>query len=665
MATSSERRVAAGLLGVLLAVHLARYLVSAFVAPVHIVENGSQRRRLAPKSYFHATSTTHVYSNPLDLVDDNDGDDNVGSNHQKGDLDSISEAYDGYSRDMKDQIIMESSEYQIVDLRDRNDGKTRNEERSSSSLPVRILRGSTRLLVGRPFRWMHLLLDRPSKPGKLILLRCGQSVFNANGTFTGWADVDLTQQGIQECQHAARLLLAEGYTPDLVYTSRLKRSIRSARIVLQELQMPFLPVFKSVFLNERSYGAATGLSKAETAERMGASVVQAWRNTLKARPPPMSRDDPYYPGKDRRYIDLKGNQIPLTESLKEAMKRSTVLWDNRIQGQIRQGNSVMVVGHGNTLRGLMQAVDDIDDRDILHVNLPTGIPVVYHFDTNMKPLPAGKRISQAYTNAIFLEKPGLLEEAMRRQDVWKQLVPGFEADQMQSHLHVPRDQSLVSALQRLRMEQEAERVIAQVIKNGMYAIDSEDDSKKKKDSGDMVGDGENRMSNYDPLHSLSSSSSLDHRSTHEAWDDDPSMFEDWDEFSDDFDDDETPVFNWMNASTLSSSTSDEPNIIEAPVAKRSNPVVVFVRHGRTLHNKLGLFTGWEDPPLAPEGIEDARRAGRILREHGFEFDVVYTSWLGRAIDTAMYVLDELDSVWVQMIKSWRLNERMCKCTIGV
>jgi 2,3-bisphosphoglycerate-dependent phosphoglycerate mutase len=455
-------------------------------------------------------------------------------------------------------------------------------------------------------------------------------------------DPDLTAQGIQECQHAAALMLAEGYEPDLVYTSRLKRSIRSARIVLQELQSLFLPVQKSWRLNERCYGALTGLSKSDTAETMGASVVQAWRNSLKARPPPMSKDDPYYPGHDRRYADLSAGQIPLTESLLDTMKRTRPLFEYRIKRDLMEGNTVLVVAHGNTLRGLIKVIDDVSDYDIQQVNIPAGIPIVYNFDRTMRPLPAGKRLSQEHTNAVFLEKPGLLQEALQRQNLRRQKVPGLEERNFRQY--VSRDRSLVAALERLRDAQSAQMSVA------------DGDVKRFDPRGDesLV-----RQSNH-----------LQQLRAHEPWDDDPSEFEDWDEFSlASFDEPTTPIFNRVTI-TLKGDGSDDGDVQSpggggnpaTPLTR--DPVVVFIRHGRTPHNNLGLFTGWEDPPLAPEGIEDARRAGRILKHHGFEFDVVYTSWLTRAIETASVVLDELDCIWVTVVKSWRLNERMCKSNFG-
>jgi 2,3-bisphosphoglycerate-dependent phosphoglycerate mutase len=156
---------------------------------------------------------------------------------------------------------------------------------------------------------------------------------------------------------AARLLLSEGYEPDIIYTSRLTRAVKSTWTVLNELNAPYLPVYKSWRLNERNYGALTGLKKMDAAKTLGVEVVQAWRNSLKARPPPMTKDDPHYPGNDRRYEDLKDDQIPLTESLMDCMERARPLWEYGIAKEIEKGNNVLVVAHTNTLRGLMKVID--------------------------------------------------------------------------------------------------------------------------------------------------------------------------------------------------------------------------------------------------------------------------------------------------------------------
>jgi 2,3-bisphosphoglycerate-dependent phosphoglycerate mutase len=170
------------------------------------------------------------------------------------------------------------------------------------------------------------------EPGTLILVRHGESTWNRNKTFTGWSDdADLTDQGTREMEHAARLLMEQGYEIDIVFTSRLKRAIRSTWILLQELNEIHLPVLKSWRINERHYGSLTGLSKTQTAERLGADLVQEWRGSLRSRPPPMTEDHPYYPGRERKYADLTKDQIPLTESLLDCMERTIPLWETKLR----------------------------------------------------------------------------------------------------------------------------------------------------------------------------------------------------------------------------------------------------------------------------------------------------------------------------------------------
>lgn len=282
---------------------------------------------------------------------------------------------------------------------------------------------------------------------------------------------------------------------------------------------------------------------------MGASAVQAWRNTLKARPPPLSKEDPYYPGNDRRYADLSEEQIPLSESLLDTMKRTIPLWEYKIKRDIAKGNNVLVVGHGNTLRGLLKVIDDVNDVEIQEVNLPRGIPAVYNFDSKLRPQPAGKKLSQLHTNAIFLEKPGLLQTAMKQQNKWKTMVPGLDEGQVRQQ--VARDQNTVDALEQLRAEQQAEIAI--------------------------TGAGEAALK-AEPTMEIQASAG------HERWDDDPSEFEDWDEFSGDDFGDRQSFFNWVPSASTSVSSQERA---DPSKFKEGDPVVVFIRHGRTPHNNLG------------------------------------------------------------------------------
>jgi 2,3-bisphosphoglycerate-dependent phosphoglycerate mutase len=240
------------------------------------------------------------------------------------------------------------------------------------------------------------------KPGNLILVRHGESILNANKTFTGWIDSDLSERGILETEHAARLLLERGYTVDTVYTSRLKRAIRSTWIILTEINQIFRPVFKSWRLNERMYGALEGYSKVQTALEMGEEHVQAYRVGLEGRPPIMPPDHPHWHGSERKYTDLDPKDIPTTESLQDTMERTIPLWNSRIYPDLRSGKTVMIVAHANSLRGILKHVDNLSKEEIKSVAIPNGIPLVYKFDKNMKPIKLPGAVTPI--SGEFLEK---------------------------------------------------------------------------------------------------------------------------------------------------------------------------------------------------------------------------------------------------------------------
>lgn len=310
------------------------------------------------------------------------------------------------------------------------------------------------------------------------------------------------------------------------------------------------------------------------------------RRSFKARPPGLPKSDPAHPIHDRRYASIDEDLLPESESLLDCMKRQKPLWNYRIKRQLQKGNNVLVVGHSNSLRGLVKLIDAIPDDQIEEVAFPPGIPVVYKFDPSMNPLPPIDEDSssvQKHTSGVFLEKPGLLEEALKRQAEWQSFVPGTNGYNLTGK--VKRMTNMEESLLLLKKEQE---------------VDADD--------------------------------------THQAQsEDDGSEFEE------------------PSQTKTGTEAAIAPNIGQFDAGK--DPVVVLVRHGTTPHNQLSLFTGWEDPPLAEAGVEDAKRAGQLLAKQGFEFDVVYTSWLSRAIETAWYILDELDMQWLPLVKSWRLNER--------
>ena len=221
---------------------------------------------------------------------------------------------------------------------------------------------------------------------KLVLLRHGESFWNKENRFTGWADIDLSPHGIEEAKEAARLLKEDGYTFDVAYTSVLKRGIRTLWIVLDKMDLMWIPVHRNWRLNERHYGALQGLNKAETAEKHGAEQVQIWRRSYATPPPPLTPDDERYSGKDPRYAEIPPDEVPRSEALKNTVERFLPLWHERIAPDIRDGRRVLIAAHGNSLRALVKYLDDISDEKIVGLNIPTGIPLVYELDDELKAL---------------------------------------------------------------------------------------------------------------------------------------------------------------------------------------------------------------------------------------------------------------------------------------
>jgi len=222
-------------------------------------------------------------------------------------------------------------------------------------------------------------------PGKLVLVRHGQSTWNLDNLFTGWTDVDLTEQGRAEAGNAAALLKAEGLSFDVAFTSVLKRAIRTLWIVLDGMDLMWIPVERSWRLNERHYGSLQGLNKAETVEEYGEEQVLIWRRSYDIPPPPLAGDDPRHPGFDPRYAGLNREDLPATESLKDTLQRVMPFWDSRISSELRAGKDVLVVAHGNSLRALVKMLDGMSDEDIVGFNIPTGVPIVYELDDALRP----------------------------------------------------------------------------------------------------------------------------------------------------------------------------------------------------------------------------------------------------------------------------------------
>jgi 2,3-bisphosphoglycerate-dependent phosphoglycerate mutase len=221
---------------------------------------------------------------------------------------------------------------------------------------------------------------------KLVLLRHGESTWNRENRFTGWTDVDLSEQGVKEAREAGRLLRDGRYDFDVAYTSLLTRAIRTLNLALEELGQLWIPVEKDWRLNERHYGALQGLNKAETAEKHGEAQVKIWRRSYDIPPPPLTAGDERHPSRDRRYGSLSHQELPLTESLKDTVTRFLPYWLETLAPAVKSGRRVLIAAHGNSLRALVKYLDDISDSDIVERNIPTGIPLVYELDDRLKPI---------------------------------------------------------------------------------------------------------------------------------------------------------------------------------------------------------------------------------------------------------------------------------------
>jgi 2,3-bisphosphoglycerate-dependent phosphoglycerate mutase len=236
---------------------------------------------------------------------------------------------------------------------------------------------------------------------KLVLLRHGESIWNLENKFTGWTDVGLSEKGVTEALAASEWLKKEGFVFDLAYTSVLKRAIKTLWITLEGMDLMWIPVYRTWRLNERHYGALQGLNKLETVEKYGDEQVLKWRRSYDIQPPALERDDPRFPGKDPRYNDLKPGELPLTECLKDTVERFLPYWHEVIAPSLRDGKRIIIAAHGNSLRALVKYLDDISEEEILRLNIPTGIPLVYELDDCLKPV-----------NHYYLGDPEIIKKAV-------------------------------------------------------------------------------------------------------------------------------------------------------------------------------------------------------------------------------------------------------------
>lgn len=243
--------------------------------------------------------------------------------------------------------------------------------------------------------------------GKLVLLRHGQSIWNVDNLFTGWTDVDLSELGREEARQGGIEMQKAGLTFDIAFTSVLKRAIRTLWIALDAMDLMWIPVERSWRLNERHYGALQGLDKAQTAEKHGADQVKIWRRSYDIPPPPLALDDPRHPRFERRYARLAAADLPATESLKDTLARVLPYWQSRIAPELKAGRDVLVAAHGNSLRALVKMLDNVAEKDIVELNIPTGVPLLYELDAALKP-----RSSRYLGDAAAIKAA---QEAVRRQ----------------------------------------------------------------------------------------------------------------------------------------------------------------------------------------------------------------------------------------------------------
>jgi len=442
-------------------------------------------------------------------------------------------------------------------------------------------------------RFMNLINSkvRRRKMGRLLLVRHGESEMNAVGSFTGWVDSDITPDGRKEMEHAARLMLERGYTDvDVVYTSMLKRSVRSSWALLKELDQIFRPVKKSWMLNQRMYGALEGMSREDLEVAIGVDGIAEYRRSLFLKPPPMSEAHPRWHRDEPKYRYMRREDIPLTESIWDCFQRVRPLYSSCILPDLISGKNVLVVAHAHSLRGIIQCVDSLSDQAVLDITIPNGSPLVFQFGVDQRPIHSADSLLP--TSGAFLEDRRVLDMMITKEKQW-----GDSAADEYKGMYSLIDYSsstLMTPIMRGLSKLQEEREILETFCPG----------------GDQSGDATSSVVRATGAIAL-----------------------------------ETP-FRLVN-----NTVSGRRSLIE-------EPYVIIVRHGQTEYNKLGIFTGWDDAPLAQEGRSGASRAGQLLKLHGIELDIVYTSWLSRAIETAWLILDELDQLWLPIVKSWRLNERM-------
>ena len=490
--------------------------------------------------------------------------------------------------------------------------------------------------------------ERPA--GTLILLRHADTVWDKKRVFAGWADPDLAPGAAQQVDGAARVLRESGYNIDTVYTSILKRSVRTAWLLLKELGRIHVPVWKHWRLNERSYGALTGHSIDEMARVHGADAVAAWCRSYDARPPDYPADHPHHPAlhrRNRRWQDRSGAMLPVTwpqgESLGDAVERVRPVWEDEVMPDLLEGKTVLMCAAGSTVRGFVRMIDGLDNGEIAALEMPGCIPLVYKFSQaggKLSPVPQPPNeelksgdftLTSAQLSGEFLGGAATLAKAM--QEVRRASLERYAADAVEKESEAKAVDFDVQTAAAAEVEAEAAAAAAAAEAVAVAAVGAE---------AGAVAEAE-------------AEAGLEVEAETEAEADAAAAA--------------TTAAAGAEAEAEEDAAAAAGGMWAAPTTpqsiERGKQHLVIIRHGKTEHNKLGLFTGWEDVSLAPEGRIEATRAGQLLKESGIEFDVVYTSWLSRAIETAWLVLVELDCLWLPIHKSWRLNERMYGALTGL
>ena len=445
-----------------------------------------------------------------------------------------------------------------------------------------LLKGEPHGRLTAPPRARSVTLLEGEPHGRLILVRHGQSEWNRANLFTGWTDVDLTEQGISEAREAGRLLLAEGLQVDEVHTSMMRRAIRTGVLLLSTLNGCWIPVHKHYELNEQHSGMLTGKNKRELAREHGEDTVMGWRREFDHMPPPLDDDSPLQRA-FRDDVRYQAVDVPGAESLRTVCARVEPLWEGTLRPALQAGKTVLVVSHGNTLRALVKKIDGVTDEDVFYLDVPTGAPLLYEFDAQLQHLrPHGLWSDKASASCVCHGRY-LLDEARVKA---AQLAMREQVKQDIQYSMLGADGR--PAVQAAFTAPTAERALAEI-------------------------DGEGYTVRQTPPAYLMQESLRREETARED---------------------------------LAEFRMATRNRIVRDQKKKVRCALVLLRHGQSHYNRAKIFTGWADPDLTNRGRDEARSAGQLLRAVGItKIEVLYTSLLQRAVKTAWLALDEMDLQW--------------------